>query len=388
MAPAYTVRPVRVAVAEGSESGATRGFSGQTRAPADSRLSFRVSGIIVRMEVGVGEPLKAGQLVAALDPQDYQIEVREAEAMLLRAEAEERNAAAEYRRTRALYAEDKVSLSAFDAARAAARTTAAMAEAARERAGLARQRLTYVRLVAPRSGFVTDELAQVGEYVQPGQPIVGLASAGRLEVEALVPEGVVGALRVGTPATVRLPTVATSPLDAEVTEVGVAPRQGEAGFPVVLRFRSAPEMLRPGLAAQVAFKLDAPSNAGATRVVVPTVAVAEDFDGRFVYVVEPRDPPADAAAASAAGGSPEPPAQHPGDGVIVRRTVQTGELTEGGLEILRGVAPGELVVTAGLSQLQEGDPVRLPPEVRSPSDSTDEGLAMPSPPEVALSHSE
>ena len=262
-----------------------------------------------------------------------------------------------------------------------------MAGAARERAGLARQRLSYVRLVAPRSGFVTDELAQTGEYVQPGQPIVGLASTGRLEVEALVPEGVVGALRVGTPATVRLPTMATSPLDAEVTEIGVAPRQGEAGFPVVLRFRSAPEKLRPGLAAQVFFKLDAPSNAGATRVIVPTVAVAEDFDGRFVYIVEPRDSMADAAATPAAGGSPETPARHPRDGVIVRRTVQTGELTEGGLEILHGVSPGELVVTAGLSQLDEGDPVRLPPEMQSPSDSTDESPAMPSPPEVALSPS-
>ena len=104
--PAYTVRPVRVAVAEGSKSGATRVVSGQTRSPADSRLSFRVSGIIVRMEVGVGEPLKADQLVAALDPQDYQIEVREAEAMLLMAEAEERNAAAW--RTRALYAAERL----------------------------------------------------------------------------------------------------------------------------------------------------------------------------------------------------------------------------------------------------------------------------------------
>lgn len=372
---APTIRPVRVAVAEEAGRGTDRAFSGRTRASIDSRLSFRVGGTIVRMEVGVGEALTAGQLVAALDPQDYQTEVRATEARLLQAEAEEKNAAASYQRLRALYADDRVSLSAFDAARAGAQTTAALADVARERVQLTRQQLEYTRLVAPRSGFVTSELAQRGEYVQPGQPVVELGSAGPLEVEALVPESIVGALRIGMPATVQLPAASSSALDAVVSEVGVAPRPGEAGYPVILRFTSAPETVRPGLAARVAFNIETPANVGTSRVIVPTIAVAEDVNGRFVYVVERLT----ASNAPETPAGTEPLSDGRADGVIARRTVRTGELTRMGLEILHGLRPGEFVVTAGLGQLREGDRVRLPREDRQPLEDTDESPAVPTP---------
>lgn len=375
--PASTlvIRPVRVAVAESAGRGTVRMFSGETQAPTDAGLSFRVGGTIDRLRVRVGDAVSAGQLIATLDPTDYQIEVREAEAALLRADAQERNAQAEYRRIRALYAEDRVSLSAFDATRAEAQVAAAGMEAARERVRSARQRLAYTRIVAPESGFVTDERAQRGEYVQPGQPVVELASAGPLEVEAIVAEDVVDALRVGMGATVRLPATSAPPSTAVITEVGVAPRRGEAGYPVVLRFRSAPPMLRLGLAAQVAFEIDAAPDSSAVRVIVPTVAVAEDFEGRYVYVVNPRDT---STLSVAATEDLRPSSTEQRNGVIARRAVQPGGLTSTGLEILHGLSPGDIVVTAGLSQLQDGDVVRLPSDVAAPSEETTEPVRLPS----------
>jgi multidrug efflux pump subunit AcrA (membrane-fusion protein) len=122
-----------------------------------------------------------------------------------------------------------------------------------------------------------------------------------------------------------------------VTEVGVASTGLATTFPVKARLnRDAPDV-RPGMAAEVHFRFD--DGRSGERLEVPAFAVGEDRDGRYVYVVEPV-----------------------GDGIgrAVRREVTVGDLTaEGGLEILRGLADGERVVTAGVSRIQDGLEVRL-----------------------------
>lgn len=353
-ASADPIRPVRTAEAETADGRQTRAFAGQTQAPVASQLSFKVAGTVTRRPVKVGEAVRAGALVAALDATDYQIQVQEAEAALLEARARVQNAEAEYGRIRGLYAEDLVARSRFDAAQTQRQTSRAALAAAEQRLALAEKRLGYTRLHAPEAGAVAAVHVEPGENVQAGQPVVRLATGGALEVEISVPEGRIGQITEGDTARVTLAAVPGAALRAVVTEVGVAPGPSATAYPVVARLLNAIEGLRPGMAARVAFAFGGvgPVEEGEARLAVPPEAVSRDRQGRpFVYVVAPL--PADSAGAGEAAATPAP------DGVAQRRAVEVGPLTPQGLEIRGGLRAGERVVTAGLADLTDGQLVRF-----------------------------
>ena len=86
------VRPVRYEEVYSTGSGRVRSFSGVAKAGVETNLSFKVSGTVRRLEVKVGDRVRAGQLIADLDPEDYELQVQDAEASLARGTAELRNA--------------------------------------------------------------------------------------------------------------------------------------------------------------------------------------------------------------------------------------------------------------------------------------------------------
>jgi multidrug efflux pump subunit AcrA (membrane-fusion protein) len=90
------------------------------------------------------------------------------------------------------------------------------------------------------------------------------------------------------------------------------------------------------MAAEVIFRFESTRE---ERIIVPSNAVGEDRQGRFVFVVEPAEE---------------------GFGIAHRRPVVIGDLTEQGIEILEGLNDGERVVTAGVTKLNDGQQVRLP----------------------------
>jgi len=124
---------------------------------------------------------------------------------------------------------------------------------------------------------------------------------------------------------------------ATVTEVGVASVGFATTYPVKVRLETSHEGIRPGMAAEVTFRFS--SGDGRERFVVPPVSVGEDDAGRFVFVVE---------------------ATGDGLGVAKRVPVKVGELTSRGLEITKGLKDGDLLVTAGVSRMTDGQKVRLP----------------------------
>jgi RND family efflux transporter MFP subunit len=124
---------------------------------------------------------------------------------------------------------------------------------------------------------------------------------------------------------------------ATVTEVASAPGGARPTYPVVVTLDRPVERLRSGMTARVAFTPD-----DASGLVVPAEAVAQGAGRRFVYVVTP-------SAADSLDA----------DGRVERRTVATGDLLSSGLVITSGLQAGDRVVTAGLTKIQDGDPVRI-----------------------------
>lgn len=335
VANAPELRPVRSVSAKAVEGARVRTFSGTTRAEEEPSLSFKVPGTIVRLEVKVGDRVQTGDLIAELDPLDYQLQVEEAEASLARAQAEARNAEATFRRVRDLYENGNASRNEYDAARAAAESSRAQVQSVEKRLELARRQLSYTRLTAPSSGAIAEVNVEVNENVGAGRPVALLTSSRNLEVEVTMPENLIAQVVRGDATQVTLDALPGEKFPAVVTEVGVASTGAGTTFPVRARLtRSHPNIL-PGMAAEVAFQF---GGGAQRRFLLPPSAILEDREGRFVYVVEPSS----------------------GDqGVVRRRAVTVGELTDEGLEVLTGLRENDRVVTAGLATLSDGEQVRL-----------------------------
>jgi RND family efflux transporter MFP subunit len=328
--PEVELRPIRSETVRQTGGERSRTFSGTFRATVRSRLSFRVPGIVLRLPVSVGQSVRAGQLLAELDPQDYELQVQETRAGLTQARAARRNVLAERDRVRELYENDNASLSVWDQARAAAESAEAQVDSLERRLELAQRQLSYTRLTAPVNGAIADTSVEVNENVKAGDTVVTLTSGTRPEVVIAVPGKLIAEIAEGDSVTVSSDAYPGEALPASVTEVGVA-AFGTTTYPVRVKLDSARDLIRPGMAAEVTFRFEA--GGGVDRIIVPPVAVGEDRQGRFVFLVDDR-----------------------GDGTaaVRRHPVIVGELTGAGLEVIDGLTDGDVIVTAGVRRLEDG----------------------------------
>lgn len=332
---APVIRPVRYEQVFLTGGTRARTFTGTARAGAETALSFKVAGSLQQIAVKVGDRVQAGQLIAAMDPSDYRLRVDQAQASLAQAQSQERRAAADYDRVLGLYENDNAARSDLDAARAASESAAAAVRAAQSQLALARQQVRYTRLNVPTDGVVAQVEVDVNENVRAGQPVVVIASGDRPEVEVAVPELFITSIYEGDSATVTFDALPGRTLNATVREVGVTATRATT-YPVTVRLEAPDDAIRPGMAGEVTLQFD--TGEQQERLIVPAVAVGEDRQGRYAFVVEPGED---------------------GLGVTRRRAVEVGELNEEGLEVLAGLTDGELVVTAGLNVLTDGQQVRL-----------------------------
>ncbi len=331
------LRTVRYEAVRASEAARARTFAGVARAGVESQLSFRVAGTVDRVPVIVGQQVKRGQLLAQLDPTDYELKVQEALAGLAQAEAALRNSDADYDRVRGLYENHNASRRELDGARANFESSQAQVEAAQKRLEQARQQVAYCSLRAPVDGTVAAVDVEVNENVSAGQKLFLLTAGSDIEVEVALPETLIASVEPGEKVAVSFDALPSRSFDATVTEAGVAAVGTATTFPVTVRLAEADPDIRSGMAAEVELRFA--GAARAKRMMVPAVSVGEDRDGRYVFVLE-------------AGSG--------GQGVVKRRAVTVGELTSDGLEILSGLSEGELLVTAGVRRLSDGERVSLP----------------------------
>ncbi len=332
------LRPVRFIMVSGESGARDRSFVGTSKSSRESRLSFKVSGTVTEVPVQIGQRLNAGDLIARLDAATYSLQVQQAQASLVEAQANERNAAATYDRTKALYANNNASRNDLDAARAQAESVKAQVGSANKALEIARLNESYTQLRAGPDCSIASIDIEVNENVSAGQQVAAVSCGDEFEVEIDVPESLIGSIDEYTPVQVTFGAIANMQFSGEVTEVAVASVSGAATFPVVVRLVESHPSLRSGLAAEVIFQFDTLAASGS--VVLPVAAVIRDPAGTFVYVATPTEVP--------------------GQALISRKPVTLGELTSSGIEVLDGLAAGDRVVTAGLSVIRDGQRVLTP----------------------------
>jgi len=323
-APLRSVRYIEVEVGNTERA---RSFSGVSKSEQEANLSFKVTGTLLTFDIAVGDVLEPGQLIAEIEPSEYQLQAQQAQADLTRAIAEQRNAASTYQRTRELYENQNASKTDLDTSRAGFESAEALVSVSERALEISQLNVSYTRLSAAESCSVASTSVEVGENVSIGQEILRVNCGDEIKVEVSVPENLISLVTPGVPTSVTFDSIPGKTYEGKVTEIGVSATS--TTFPVSVRL-TASDGLRTGLAAQVRFNLPVDE----VKFVVPVSAVAEDGAGRYVYIVILDD----------TGHS----------GKIKRATVEVGNIVSSGIEIDSGINVGDKVVTAGVSVIRDG----------------------------------
>jgi RND family efflux transporter MFP subunit len=336
--PREVIRPVRFTQVFFTGGHRIRTFAGVAQAGQKIDLSFKIAGTVKSVGIKMGDTVKKGDVLVELDSKDTILEMEEAEASLLRQQADARNAAANYQRIEALYENKNTSLSELDAARAKLETTRAAVRSAVKALELAKRKATYTRLSAPVNGAVAEKIVSENENVQAGQTVLVLSAGTRLEVQVAIPEVLIAQVKEGDPVQVSFDALPDKKFQATVREVGVAATGGGTTYPVTVRLDETDSGIRPGMAAEV--ELTFGDLDDRLRILVPAKAIGEDIHGKYGFIVEP------------AGE---------GLGLAKRVPVTTGALTADGLEVYDGLRDGDYLVTAGVHKLVDGQKVKFQP---------------------------
>jgi len=327
------IRPVVTIVAPERGAARERVFSGTAKAAVKTLLSFRVSGEIRALSVKQGMALKTGDLIAQLDPTDYELQVKQNEAELAQAEASLEQAEADYERLRQLYESKNASKSELDSQQAAYKLSRASRDGALKGLELAIQQLEYCTLKAPVDGAVASVSAEAHETVSGGQTIATMTSGDTIEMELGIPESLIGYINVGHECRVTFDAVPGKIMNARVSEVGIQAGVSST-YPVTLSLIDTPSNLRFGMVGEASFVFNPMT--GRDAIIIPRVAVVPTADGfHFIWIYQEAT------------------------GTVEKRMIEIGDVTSDGLMVLDGLNPHEVVVVRGVHRLTDGMKVTL-----------------------------
>ena len=340
--PEAPVRAIRWQEVEATDRREVRRIAGTVKPTDESRLSFEVSGRVERVEVQLGDRVEAGEVLAALDPEPFRIRVRDAEARLKQAEAERWRQQAEFQRYRRMLERNVVSRSDFDRVRAAHESSESASRAAQAGLDLAERNLRKAILVAPFDGVVSDKRLDPFVEVEAGQPVIELDGEADYEVVLALPERIAMRSLPGDSVRLRFPTLDGLAVGGTVKAIGSRAGVADA-FPAKLHVEDAPETIRPGMTAEAEFAIPASrnpvvgENSGTSPLVqVPIAALLAGENERYSVFVFDRD-------ASR----------------VRKKEVAVRDIRSNFALLEAGVAAGQVIATAGVEFLNDGQEVVL-----------------------------
>ncbi|MGA0609254.1 efflux RND transporter periplasmic adaptor subunit [Caldimonas sp. KR1-144] len=332
-APAAVVKPVFVTTVTEATSAQTRTFTSVVRARVETELGFRTAGKVVERLVDVGDTVKAGQVLARLDPADYQLAVRAAADQVQAASVDAQQAASDEARFRRLLADGSVGAADHERQKARADAAAARLDQARRQLELARNREGYATLLSPYAGVVTALRFERGQVVAEGQPVMSLARDGEREIVVDLPEDWVGRAR-SLVATAAPWHDAASPLQLTLREL--SPLASAQGRTFRARYAAAApsraQMAALPLGSTMQLTLAAPK-AGPATAVVPVTALVKGSGPTGVWTLDAK-----------------------GSGLVFA-PVQVVSIDDASARV-SGLAVGSRVVSVGAQKLDAGIPVR------------------------------
>ena len=286
---------------------------GSLRSNESVVLSSEIAGRISAIHFKEGNPVSKGALLFELDDSVLRAEREQARAGLALSEAN-------HKRAEELFGRNLISTRERDEA-------ASKLDLDRADVALADARLAKTRIRAPFDGVVGLRAVSPGDYITAGQALAPLEQLSVLKADFRLSEAALSAIKVGQALNLEVDAYPGQVFQGQV--YAIDPRLAEDTRSIGLRARVPNDKgkLRPGLFARVKLVIAERDNA----VLVPEQSVIPQADKLFVYVIE--------------------------DGKAAMRPVQLGLRQAGRVEVISGVKPGDVVITAGAQKIGPGAPV-------------------------------
>ncbi|WP_339673786.1 efflux RND transporter periplasmic adaptor subunit [Dasania marina] len=306
----------------------------------ETRLAFEVDGQLQDIKLVEGQAVGLGDVLLKLDPSTFELHVQEAEANVAQSTAAHRNASASFVRQSELWDKRVISRSVFDDAEAAVDTAFAQRQQANKKLDIAKDSLAKTELRAPFAGIITNVDVDSFATVSAGQRTLTLYAENALETSFTVPSSVINFLSVGQVVRVVVSDLTSAEYSGRITELGTRASEISA-FPIVVVLDDAPERIKAGMSAEVFIDVALPDSGEGFMIPVTCFAFKKikqlkaDGTGVPVFVYDPST------------------------ATVHERKVDVIGIRENGVIVQAGLQAGDLVASAGVSYLRDGQHVQL-----------------------------
>ena len=336
-APATTVG---VAAAERADIPVTLEALGTVVPAATVTVRPQVSGVLKQLMFREGQMVKAGQMLAQIDPRPFEMALQQALGQRQRDEAQLENARLTLQRYRTLLQQDSIARQDVDTQAALVKQLEGTLTTDRANEGTARLNLGYTRVVAPITGRLGLRVVDIGNVVSSSDAagIAVITQVSPIDVEFAVPQDRVPELQIRIADGVAMPVVALDRTRSATLDEGsflALDNQVDTQTGTVrakARFANAKLALFPSQFVNVQLRLRTVEGA----IVIPVSALRHGSGGDFVYVLDETSR------------------------TVAQRPVTRGLATVDKVQVVTGLAAGEKVITEGADRLKDGARVVLP----------------------------
>lgn len=291
-------------------------------------LSSQVSGIVQAYSVDTGDAVTANKMVVALDPTDYQLGLSEARANLLAAKARYAAAKNAFRRAKNLLPENVITPEVYDKIEAEYKATQAVVSQAEAMVDIKRRRLDKTVITAPFDGLVTRRLVETGQNINIGDPVMAIADMQSMRVKIHINEQDYVYLDKDDAVTVLVEAYPDASFPGQVDRIGVKADPHTNTFEVEILVANPDLVFKAGLTAAVNITIDEIEDA----IMIPQNCILFRKNRQEVFLV------ADGNRAAV-------------------REVKMGRADGSLVRIVKGLTPGDKLVTTGSQYLKDGDSV-------------------------------
>jgi len=305
--------------------------SGTVSTPnAPVNASFLVSGEVMSVGPREGDFVEKEQVLASIDPTDYQLQLAAATAQTDQARIGHARAEDEFRRMKMLYDSKSLAPNDFQKYKASYDSTKQQLEQAVAAEKLSRKRFSDATLRAPTSGYVSKRLIEAGDTASAGRPVFEIVQMEPVEVNAGVPETDVHLVKVGQDVEIAVPALPGKSFRGKVRLINVSADPATRTYMTRITVTNPELLLRVGMVAEATIR----GKRTTSMVTLPGDAVVRDPQGAtqvFVY--------------------------YPDQKRVYAKRVEIGAATNTNVEIKSGLAGDELIVLAGQTKLRDGQAV-------------------------------
>jgi len=337
-APAAAKEPVHelsvrdIARIEARPLAVTLPVTGSLMPLSQATVKSKVSGIVLSTAVQEGMDVKAGQVIAQLDPAEARARVAQQQAMLADAQARLTMAKKNMSNSASLLKQNFIAQNAYDTSANAVDLAQAAVDSARAQLDLARIALADTTIHAPLSGVVSKRHAQAGEKLAPDSPVFSIVDLKHLTLDAQVPASDIPRIQVGQDVQFKVDGFDGRNFTGKVARINPATETGSRAMIVYVDVANPDGVLRAGMFAKGTIVTDK----SAAHPLLPLGAVRKDNGRDVVYRID--------------------------HGKVVAQPVKLGlrNQDEGVVEALEGVDAGMTVLAVPLDGIKPGSQVKLP----------------------------